>query len=147
MAFVLHLMSASVNQDTEGHYAITSVHQENGASLARRTACAKMGPAVIHSTASVSVPEAGPVIIAIRNVLLIDMDKTVAKSVVVETVEVVTTFLENAIALLVIQDLFAMTSVHLVNTAMNVNRSASARTVDPVILQQANAIVHLDGRV
>lgn len=72
-----------------------------------------MVPAVIHSMASVSVPEAGPVIIAIRNVLLIDTDKTVAKSVVAEMVEVATTFLESAIALLVIPDLCKYSSIRL----------------------------------
>lgn len=147
MELASHQTSASVNQDTGARYAITNVHLENGVNLAKWIVCARTEQLVIHSTVNACVPEVGPVYTVVRNVLLTDTDKIVAKSVVAGMVEVVIIFLASAIVLLAIQDHFAMISVHPENTAMNANQSASVRMVVLAILQLANAIVHVDGLV
>lgn len=128
---------------------------------------------VIHLMVNACVIEVGPALIVIRNVLLIDMDKIVAKNVAVEMVEVVITFLANAIVLQVIQDLckslfilllillnikiqilnyfniilFLVVTiyVHRENTAMNASQNVNVKMVVLAILQLANAIVLLDG--
>lgn len=86
-------------------FIFKNVHLENGANLAKWTACVKMELLVIHLMVNAYVIEVGLVLTVIRNVLLIDMDKIVAKNVAAEMVEVVIIFLANAIVLQVIQDL------------------------------------------
>lgn len=81
-----------------------SVHLENGVNLAKWIVCVRTEQLVIHSTANACAPEVGPVYTVVRNVLLTDMDKTVAKSVVAGMVEAVIISLASAIVLLVTQD-------------------------------------------
>lgn len=128
---------------------------------------------VTHLMVNAYVIEVGLVLIAIKNVLLIDMDKIVAKNAAAEMVEAVITFLANATVLQVIQDLcktlfilllillniriqilnysniilFLVVTicVHRENTAMNVSQNVNVKMVVPAILQLANATVLLDG--
>lgn len=128
---------------------------------------------VTHLMVNACVIEVGLVLIAIKNVLLIDMDKIVAKNAAVEMVEAVITFLANAIVLQVIQDLcktlfilllillniriqilnysniilflVVMICVHRENMAMNVSQNVNVKMVVPAILQLANVTVLLDG--
>lgn len=128
---------------------------------------------MIHLMVNACVIEVGPALTVIRNVLLIDMDKIVAKNVAAEMVEAVITFLVNAIVLRVIQDLcktlfilllillniriqilnysniilFLVVTIcaHRENTAMNASQNVNVKMVVLAILQLANATVLLDG--
>lgn len=126
---------------------ISNVHLESGVSLAKGSACARMVLIVIHSMANVYALVAGPVVIVMKNVLLIGMDKIVVKRVAVDMVGAAIIFLGNVIVLLVIPVLFVMIFVHLENTVTSASRNVNAKTVVPAMPLLENAIVLLVGLV
>lgn len=140
-------MYASVSQDMEARYAIINARRENGANLARWTVCVKMERRVTHSMANAYAPGVGPAHSVMKNVLRNDMDRIVVRNVVAETVEAAIIFLASVIVLLAIQDHSVMIFARLGSTVTNADQSVNVRTVVLVILQLANATVHLDGLV
>lgn len=145
MANASRQMCASVSQDMEARYAISSVQPENGASLARRTVCAKTEPVATPLTANASVPEDTQASIATRRVLRTIMDRTAERSVAADMVEAAITFLASVIAPLATRDLSAMIFARLESTEMNASQSASVRMVVRATLRLANATALLDG--
>lgn len=140
-------MNANANQDGADPHATFPVHSATGVATVRTNACVVIMVPAIPSTVSVSAVEAGWESIAIRLVHRIITVKNAERNVVAETAVVVTIFPASATARLASLDRCATIYAPKENTAMNANRNADAKTVDPAVRPPGNASALLDGRV